>query len=482
MASSIEEKELPLETKVSDSQVEARDDHYIDPAKQVKLLAKLDLCLIPVIMLVYLCCFLDRSNIGNVGVAGMPEAIGASPSQFSIAVSIFYATYVTFETPSALLLKKLTPRYVITGLCVIWSLATIFSGFIQNVASLYATRLILGACEAGLFPSLNLYLTMVYQRDEQAKRVSYLFVCAALSGAFGGLLAYVILFMDGLGGFEGWRWIYIIEGLFSVVCAVVVFFGLPNDPGNAYFLSKEQKEYMAIRHERNKAYSGSQEFSWEEIKIACKDPKVYVSGAIQFCQDILLYGFSTFLPAILKGMGHSTLETQYLTIPVYIFGGICFMIFAYISDRMTLRSPFIFFANIFGIIGYLLLLFVPNDNVKFFATFLCAIAVYTGPGLNVAWLNVNIAPHYRRATAIGMQQSIGNIAGVVAGQIYRKAPYKLGHGFSLGILCLSQVLIVGKALYIKRCTAIKAKIASGEIEDTRKVKTGDWELDFKYHI
>lgn len=135
----------------------------------------------------------------------MPEAIGASPSQFSIAVSIFYATYVTFETPSALLLKKLTPRYVITGLCVIWSLATIFSGFIQNVASLYATRLILGACEAGLFPSLNLYLTMVYQRDEQAKRVSYLFVCAALSGAFGGLLAYVILFMDGLGGFAGWR-------------------------------------------------------------------------------------------------------------------------------------------------------------------------------------------------------------------------------------------------------------------------------------
>lgn len=143
---------------------------------------------------------------------------------------------------------------------------------------------------------------------------------------------------------------------------------------------------------------------------------------------------------------------------------------------------FIFFANIFGIIGYFILLFVSNNSVKFFATFLCAVAAYTGPGLNVAWLNVNIAPHYRRATAIGMQQSIGNAAGVVAGQIYRKSPYKLGHGFSLGILCLSQVLIVCKAVYIKRCTAKKAKIASGEIEDTRKVKTGDWALDFKYHI
>jgi len=87
----------------------------------------------------------------------------------------------------------------------VWSLATIFSGFITNVAALYATRLLLGVCEAGLFPSLNLYLTMVYQRQEQAKRVSYLFVCTALAGAFGGLLAYAILLMDGVSGVAGWR-------------------------------------------------------------------------------------------------------------------------------------------------------------------------------------------------------------------------------------------------------------------------------------
>jgi MFS family permease len=88
---------------------------------------------------------------------------------------------------------------------MVWSLTTIFSGFITNIGGLYATRLILGACEAGLFPSLNLYLTMIYRREEQAKRVSYLFVCAALSGAFGGLLAYAILFMDGVAGVAGWR-------------------------------------------------------------------------------------------------------------------------------------------------------------------------------------------------------------------------------------------------------------------------------------
>jgi MFS family permease len=144
---------------------------------------------------------------GNVKVAGMPEDIGASESQFSTAVSIFYVTYVLLESPWAVLMKKLTPRNILTGLCIVWSLATIFTGFVQNVAALYATRLILGACEAGLFPCLNLYLTMVYRREEQAKRVSYLFSCAAISGGVGGLLAYALLHMDGIGGKAGWRYL-----------------------------------------------------------------------------------------------------------------------------------------------------------------------------------------------------------------------------------------------------------------------------------
>jgi MFS family permease len=131
--------------------------------------------------------------------------IHSTNQQFSTAVSIFYATYATFESPTAILMKKLTPRVILTVLCGVWSLTTIFTGFVHSIGGLYATRLILGSCEGGLFPCLNLYLTMVYRREEQAKRVAYLFSCSALSGAFGGLLAYGLLQMEGVSGIAGWR-------------------------------------------------------------------------------------------------------------------------------------------------------------------------------------------------------------------------------------------------------------------------------------
>ena len=140
------------------------------------------------------------------------------------------------------------------------------------------------------------------------------------------------------------------------------------------------------------------------------------------------------------------------------------------------------FANIFGIIGYILLLTVRHNGIKYFATYLCAIAVYVGPGLNLTWLNVNVAPHYRRATAIGLQQTMGNTAGAVVGQLYRTAPYKLGNSFSLGALCVSQALILTKVFYLKRENGIKERIASGEMQDTRKVKGGDRDVEFIYHI
>ena len=127
-----------------------------------------------------------------------------------------------------------------------------------------------------------------------------------------------------------------------------------------------------------------------------------------------------------------------------------------------------------------MLLGVNNNAVKYFACFVCSIGVYNLITLNLAWLNVNMAPQYRRATAIGIQLTIGNSAGAVAGQIYRKSPYYLGNGFSLGTLFAAEFLVLCQMWYLKRQNKLKEAIRTGEKEDRRKVRTGDADPEFVY--
>jgi hypothetical protein len=123
---------------------------------------------------------------------------------------------------------------------------------------------------------------------------------------------------------------------------------------------------------------------------------------------------------------------------------------------------------------------VKNTAVEYFATFLIGVTTYTSVSLNVAWLNVNIAPQYRRALEIGLQQTIGNCAGIVAGQVYRTKPYVLGNAFSLGSVVVAQLVVTGYAYYLRQENKTKEQILSGEKEETRRVQTGDGALDFKY--
>lgn len=140
--------------------------------------------------------------------------------------------------------------------------------------------------------------------------------------------------LDGLANLL-FRWVYIIEGLFSAVCAVMIWFGLPNDPADAYFLCSEEKWMMRVRNEQRRKYMGSEKFSWEEMRNAVLDPKLAMSSITQFCQDILLYGFSTFLPTILQSIGYNSLMSNVLTVPVYCWAAIVFIAVAVCADRFS---------------------------------------------------------------------------------------------------------------------------------------------------
>jgi len=465
------------------SLAEIQDDAtlYIDPAEEAKLVKKLDRYIMPLFSLIYFLSFLDRSNIGNARVAGMQSQLGITDSQFSTAVSIFYATYVTVELPGTLAVKRIGPRHYISFAMIAWSLITIFTCFVRSYGSLLAVRLLLGLVEGSIFPSQNLVITMTYKRNEQNKRIGYLYICSCFSGAFGGLIASGITKIKPSGNFDSWSWLFVIEGLVSLICALLVYIALPNDPKNAKFLNAREKELMLIRAEQAKRYQGNQKFEMKEVYAAWKDPKVWLACIIQFCCDIVLYGFSTFLPSILKlQLGYTSLEAQYLSVPCYVTAAIGVGTISYISDHYGHKYYLLIVGNCFAIIGYILLLVNKKGGVNYFATYMVSIAIYSSVGINLTWMNVNMAPHYRRATALGTNQMFGNVAGAIAGQIYRSSPYKLGNAFSLGCAVVGSILGTVLKLYLDRENKIKEQILNGEREDHLKERTGDKELTFKY--
>lgn len=462
------------------SDIENESVVEIDARKEQALVHKFDRKLLPMFAVVYFLSFLDRANIGNAKIAGMYDQLSLNDSQYSVAVSIFYVTYILCEVPAVLMLKRLGPHRLLCAVICCWSLVTIFTAFVRDYWSLVLCRLLLGI-EGAYFPAVLLMLSMVYKREEQTRRLSYLYVCSCFSGAFGGLIATGITNIKPTGMMDSWSWLYIIEGCISFMAAWWIFFCLPDDPSNANFLNEEEKYIMKAREEQRKQYMGNSKFEKGEFFLALKDPKVFISCTIQFCVDVVLYGYATFLPSILKlQLGFDSIQAQYMTVPVYTVAAISVYSFSFLSDKKNVKSQIILGVNSMGMIGYIILLSSPSAGANYFATFLIAIPLYTSVALNITWLNNNMAPHYRRATALGFNQTFGNLAGVIAGQVYRAPPYKLGNGFSLGCTIVAMIFTSIMHIYLRSQNKEKDAIMNGVNEDKRLNRKGCDSLDFTY--
>lgn len=348
---------------------------------------------------------------------GLDEDLNLFGNRYQLAVSILFVTYIPSELPSNLVLKKLRPSRWIAFIATSWGIIATLSGVVQSYGGLIAARLFLGLVEGGLFPGMAVYLTLFYTKKEIALRIGYLFVSAALAGACGGLLAYGIGFMDGIAGQRGWRWILILEGLPTFVLGIACWFIMGDDYHTAWYLSTAEKELMQLRFARQLGQTTSAEkFHWADVRLALKDWKVWAFCFAQMGTDTMLYGFSTFLPTIIKGIGpqYSSAIVQVLTIPVYSLGAIVYLASAWLSDRQQLRGVYTVAFGLVSIIGYAILASPVSSGVHYFACFLVACGLYVAVGIPLAWLPSNCPRYGKRTTATGLQLTLGNTAGIWA--------------------------------------------------------------------
>ncbi|OAA65398.1 high-affinity nicotinic acid transporter [Niveomyces insectorum RCEF 264] len=437
--------------------------------RERRVVRKLDIFIAPLMGAFNFISYLCRSNIGFAATQGMTKDLNLVGSNLNAAVSLFYVLYVFSELPISMVAKKWKFERVLPTLTVSFGAVTLGAGFIHNYGSLVATRLLLGLFEGCLFPCVALFVANWYKREEMAVRVGFLFASTALAGAFGGLLSYGIFHMDGTANIAGWRWIYIIEGIVTIVFGLACFYLVPSSFEKAYFFNEEDKKIMRYRAELTHKYSGgSGHFKMRDIWIAVKDPKTWCHGWIQFCVITPLYAFSQFLPIIIEdGLGYDTLQAQYLTIPVQLWGAIIYMVIAWLSDRYRKRFLFLaIFTPITGL-GYLLLLCPIPAGAQYFSTFLITTGAYIISGNNLAWASANSAPDGKRGATVGIVLTLTDLAGVVVGQIYphNDAPkFYLGNAWTFGVVMVGLLLFcLVTWIYKKRNAEKERRLAAGEV-------------------
>ncbi|KAL4891521.1 major facilitator superfamily domain-containing protein [Aspergillus ambiguus] len=446
------------------------------------LLRKLDFRLLPPLTILYLLSFLDRSNVGNARLEGMTEDIQMTGNQYLTGLTLYFIGYVVFEIPCNIVLKKTTPRIWLPTLTLAWGVVATLLGVVQNYPGYLVSRTFLGISESGLFPGVVFYLSMWYKRNEQHYRVALFFSAASLAGAFGGVLAWGIAHMRGVGGYNGWRWIFILEGLLTVVMSVLAYFWVYNYPATAEFLSEKERAFIQFRLSNDNDSTRDEKFTWSAVWDAFKDPKVWLYGLGFHTMSLPLYTLSLFLPSIIKELGYTAAEAQLLSVPPYAVAFVLTLTVAILSERTRRRAPFIMGSSALGCIGYILLLSDPRPGVSYVGTIFAAAGIYPAVAIVLSWPANNVSGQTKRCIANAMQISIGNCGAVLGTQLYRTetAPrYFLGHGFALGYLVANIVVVFILWQVLKKENAEKANIREREGLQELMGDIGDAEGDFQ---
>lgn len=408
-----------------------------------RLMAKLDMWIVPPICLLYLLAFLDRVNISNAQVYGMGDDIGLTGNQYNVALTIFFVPYVVAEVPSNYLLKKFRPHLWLSLCMVIFGAVMIGQGFVKNYSGILATRFFLGMFEAGMFPGCFYLLSMWYRRDEAQKRYSFFFSSTCLAGAFGGLIAYGCNQIDGAKGLAGWRWLYIIEGAITMFCSIVLFFFIADFPEDAKFLKENERQFLKAKLEFDVGASGAEiPLDLKGVGRVFKEWKIYMAGLMYFCLIIPAYGYAYFSTAIIKEMKYSPVQTQLHSVPPWAASFGMSMLFAVVADRLRHRFTFAVLSSLICAAGFIMLLANhTNIHVRYGGCFLVACGAYTSMPLIVCWTNLNFSGHHRRSVGTAFQVGFGNIGGIIATFAFlsKDAPYYtkgIGLGLAFALLCV----------------------------------------------
>jgi len=400
--------------------------------------------LIPFIALLYFVNYIDRVNVGFAALT-MNKDLAFSPAQYGRGAGIFFLGYLLFQIPANLVLVRLGARRWIFLIMALWGAISTATAFVQTPVGFYAVRFLLGVAEAGFFPGMVMYLTYWFPQSYRARFIAGFMIAIPFAFVVGAPLSGFILQMEGVLSLHGWQWLFLIEGLPAFLLAFVVLKFLPDGPGDAPWLTGEERTEISSR------LAADASSLTHELWPALLDPRVWALGLIYFGINFGRYGVELWLPQIIQGMGYSNLATTFVVAVPYGLGILAMIYWGRLSDVKGERIWHVALPSLAAAAGCVIASFATSDTVVLFA--LGAVVVGL---LAVQGPFFSLPSSYLAGTAAAGGIGLINTLGTGAGGLF--GPIVIGilkqqsgsYGSSMAVLALALVGSASIALLLGR--------------------------------
>ena len=304
--------------------------------------------LLPLTILVYFLCYLDRINVGFAALT-MNKDLGLDAATYGMAAGAFFWGYFLFEVPSNIILEKLGARIWIARIMVTWGLLSGATAFSVGPWSFLTMRFLLGLAEAGLFPGMILFFTYWFPDWHRARIVSGFMVALPLAVATGAPMSTALLELNGLSGFAGWQWMFIAEAVPTVVMGIFLLFWVTDRPHQASWLNEDERTWLisTLETERHLVEAKRKINLWESFW----NPKVLFLTLNYFGIVTASVGMLLFLPQIIKQLGLTNMQVGWVTMIPYLCAVGAMLAWGWLSDRLGERRWTLSFACLVSAIG-----------------------------------------------------------------------------------------------------------------------------------
>lgn len=402
---------------------------------------------------------LDRSNISAAYIAGLDEGVQLNVgARYTITLLVFFISYALFEVPSNWAIRRVGARWWLSFLAVSWGACVLGMGFIQRWEVLAVLIVLLGLFAAGIFPGAIFIISSWYRTFETAQRVSIFYMASMIAAGFGPIFAFALSLIR-VGGpdsnyQQGWRWIFIIEGIATIVAGLLSPLFLIEFPEKATFLNERQKHIALTRVRLEKEAKVIKYSTFQERFIMLLDWKVGLYAFQYFVAGTSVYSLSFFQPVILRdGMGFSYAMAQLLKSPPYVFAIICSCISAYVSDKLRIRWPVMVSQAGVAVMGLLMVLYAVVPAARYVGLFLAIYGCQSDIPTSLAYGQNQTARPEKCGVVAAASISGGAIGGICGSTIFRSqdAPqYLPGMWTTIVLQILYCVVTFSLSTYFKR--------------------------------